>query len=152
MPNTPLDPGAPDPFARLRELTEPGSIVDPDLLSRLLEAVPDALFVVDETAAIRFVNTACELLFGYPRTALFGQPVHMLLPPELREQHAGHVRRFFLDPRPRPMGLGLSLMGRHRNGADIPLEINLNPIVTPQGLYAVAAVRRRRDVTPQPPA
>jgi PAS domain S-box-containing protein len=134
-----------DPFARLRELSEPGAILDPELLANLIEALPDAIFVVDAKAVIRLVNAAAELLFGYHRGDLHGHAIHMLLPPDLREKHAAHVQRFFMDPRPRPMGFGLMLKGQHRNGQDIPLEINLNPIMTRQGLYAVAAVRRRRD-------
>lgn len=134
-----------DPFARLRELTEPGAILDPDLLANLIESLPDAIFVVDAKAIIRLVNAASELLFGYHRSELQSQPIHMLLPQDLRERHAVHVQRFFMDPRPRPMGLGLPLKGQHKNGEDIALEINLNPIMTRQGLYAVAAVRRRRD-------
>jgi PAS domain-containing protein len=65
-----------DPFARLRELSEPGAILDPDLLANLIEALPDAIFVVDAKATIRLVNAAAELLFGYHRIDLHGQPIH----------------------------------------------------------------------------
>lgn len=134
-----------DPFARLRALSAPGALLDPDLLASLLEVLPDALIVIDDTGRICLVNKQCELTFGYPRGDLLDQPVEMLLPEALRERHVDHRHQFFMDPRPRPMGLGLKLQGRHRNGTDVPLEINLSPIVTSQGTYAVAIVRKRRD-------
>lgn len=135
-----------DPFARLRELSEPGTIMDPDLLARLLEALPDAVIVIDTDGLIRLVNSQCELFFGYPRADLFGQPLEMLMPPEVRAAHVEHRQKFFMEPRVRPMGVGITqvLHGRHRTGANMALEINISPIVTSQGVYAVAIVRKRR--------
>jgi PAS domain S-box-containing protein len=42
------------------------------------------------------------------------------------------------------MGSGMDLVGRHKSGAEIPVEISLNPVETPEGPLVVAAVR---DVT-----
>lgn len=131
---------------RLEELSAPGAILDPDLMARILEVLPDAVVVIDEQGVIRLVNQATELLFGYPRQNLLGQPLETLLPDRVRERHAEHRRRFFLEPRTRPMGVGIGqLMGQHRNGSEMTLEINLSPIVTGHGVYAVAVVRRRHD-------
>lgn len=52
-----------------------------------------------------------------------------------------------MDPRVRPMGVDLKLLGHHRNGSDFAIEINLSPIVTPQGMYAAAVIRKARDVS-----
>lgn len=134
-----------DPFVRLRALSEPGAIIDPDMLARLLEALPDAVFVIDANGTIQLVNAQCELIFGYHRSEMLGQTIEMLLPESVRERHIEHRRRFFMDPRVRPMGLGTPLQGLHRNRTAINLEINLSPIVTQRGTYAVAVVRKRRD-------
>jgi PAS domain S-box-containing protein len=136
-----------DIMRRLQQLSEPGAILDPDLMARILEVLPDAVVVIDEQGVIRLVNQAAELLFGYPRQNLLGEPLEMLLPARLRDHHASHRRRFFADPRPRPMGMGIThpLVGQHRNGLEMTLEINLSPIVTGHGVYAVAVVRRRHD-------
>jgi PAS domain S-box-containing protein len=50
----------------------------------LLEAVPDALVVVDAAGLIRFVNRQTESLFGYGRDDLIGQPLEMLVPESVR--------------------------------------------------------------------
>jgi PAS domain S-box-containing protein len=106
--------------------------------------------VIDENGILRLVNRACELLFGYPRVNLLGQPLEMLLPEPLRERHIEHRRRFFREPRTRPMGAGIDrpLTGRHRNGSEMTLAINLSPLVTAHGVIAVAVVRRRHDDAP----
>jgi PAS domain S-box-containing protein len=136
-----------DVMRRLEQLSEPGAILDPDLMARILDILPDAVVVIDEQGIVRFVNQATELLFGYPRVNLLGEALEMLLPERLRERHADHRRRFFHEPRTRPMGVGIGqpLMGLNRNGAEMTLEINLSPIVTGHGVYAVAVVRRRHD-------
>jgi PAS domain S-box-containing protein len=134
-----------DPFSRLRELSAPGAILDPDVLARILEVLPDAVLVIDEGGVVRHVNNQAELLFGYQRADVLGQTVEILLPEGIRDRHAAHRREFFADPRVRPMGLGLDLKGRKRNGDEIRLEINLSPIVTGHGVYAVAVIRKRRE-------
>ena len=72
--------------------------------------------------------------------------VDALLPQAMRDRHAEHRRTFFSDPRSRPMGRGgMPLRGLRQNGDEIDLEINLTPIPTVHGVYAVAVIRKRRD-------
>ncbi len=133
-----------DPFVRLRELSAPDALLDPDLLARILEVLPDALFIIDEQGSIRYLNGQAELLFGYARTELLGGSIDQLLPSNLQDRHEAHRKAFFADPRSRPMGLGLPLRGKKRNGTELVLEINLTPLVTSHGVYAVAVVRKPR--------
>jgi PAS domain S-box-containing protein len=136
-----------DVMRRLEQLSEPGAILDPADMVSILDGLPDAVIVINEEGIMRFVNEACELLFGYTRVALLGQPIEMLLPEGMRARHVEHRRRFFREPRTRPMGAGIErpLTGLHRNGAEMTLKINLSPRVTSQGVLAVATVRRPED-------
>lgn len=133
------------------DLTEVGQrlneqlIVDPDMFRQILDLLPDGLLVVNEAGEIQFVNQQIELLFGYSRLALKSQPVHMLLDPKLREIHAKHIDQFFTHPSVRPMNLAKALPGRHRSGRLITVAINLSPIVSDQGVLALALVRRVVD-------
>src|SRR5437867_1138824 len=56
----------------------------------LLESAPDAIVIIDTSGRIVLVNTQTELLFGYDRRALIGQPIEILLPERLRELHTHH--------------------------------------------------------------
>lgn len=107
----------------------------------LLETAPDAMVIIDRDGRIALVNAQTERLFGYPREQLIGQPVEMLMPAPLRERHAGHRQGYFHDPRVRPMGVGLELMGRRSDGSEFAIEISLSPMESGGGEYATAAVR-----------
>jgi PAS domain S-box-containing protein len=113
-------------------------------LSGLLEAAPDAIVAVRVDGRIAVVNAAAERLFGYLRDELVGQPMEMLVPDAVRELHPGHRSGYLSDPRPRPMGAGMELAARRKDGTEFPAEISLSAIDTDEGLLATAAIR---DVT-----
>jgi PAS domain S-box-containing protein len=133
-----------DTMKRLQQLSEPGAILDPDLMAKILEMLPDGVIVIDDQGVMRFVNQSVELMFGYPRQNMLGERLEMLLPNRLTERHTGHRRTFFENPHTRPMGVNVGpLMGLRSNGVEVELEITIGPLVTGQGIYAVAVVRRR---------
>ncbi|GIE27281.1 hypothetical protein Ait01nite_003260 [Actinoplanes italicus] len=110
----------------------------------LLEAAPDAIVGVAADGRITLVNAQAERLFGYPRTELLGQPIETLVPESARIGHPEKRRRYFADPRPRPMGSGNALRARRRDGTEFPAEISLSALETEDGLIVSAAIR---DVT-----
>ena len=117
--------------ARSRELTA----------QALLELVPDATVGVGSDGLIVLVNVQVEVLFGYEREELLGQPVEVLVPERFRQIHGTHRKGYFDDPRTRSMGAGLELFARRRDGSEFPAEISLSSIATGTGTLAIAAVR-----------
>ncbi|WP_261556743.1 PAS domain S-box protein [Frankia tisae] len=115
-----------------------------DLAGGLLEAAPDAIIGVRSDGKIVLVNAQTERLFGYGRNELIGQSIDILVPDAARAAHPAHRRAYLDDPRPRPMGAGLELAARRRDGSEFPAEISLSSIDTPDGVIVAAAVR---DVT-----
>ncbi len=109
--------------------------------STLFEAIPDALVIVDEGGRIVDVNSHAENMFAYPRTELIGQPVEVLMPERYRGRHVGQRDGYGQRPHVRPMGLGLGLYGRSKDGREFPLEISLAPMQTPTGAVVVSAIR-----------
>lgn len=110
----------------------------------LLEAAPDAFVVVDSQARIVIVNTQTEVLFGYTREELVGQPVEILVPDALRGRHVRHRDSFIAHPATRPMGTGMDLAGRRKDGSLMPVEISLSPLETSDGMMVAAVIR---DIT-----
>jgi PAS domain S-box-containing protein len=127
---------------KLRDME--GYLVDPDIIVRVFEALPDAVIIVDAKGLIQLVNTQAELLFGYHRKELFEQPVESLLPVEVRERHIGHRALFYSDPKTRPMGLDMHLKAQRKDGSTFDAEINLSPIPSRNGLLVAAVIRKRR--------
>ena len=107
----------------------------------LLESVPDAMIVADETGRIVHVNAVAVRLFGWPASELLGQPVEVLLPGRFRQVHQMHRAGYHTAPRTRPMGLGLDLSGLRKDGSEFAAEISLAPLVVDGIPCVMAAVR-----------
>jgi PAS domain S-box-containing protein len=110
------------------------------LFATFLEAVPDALIAVDGEGSIVLVNSQAELLFGYEREELIGLPVELLVPTSVRD-HSQHRIAYFRDPVSRPMGGGMELAGRRKDGSEFPAEISLASIDLDGQILVAAAVR-----------
>ena len=107
----------------------------------LLELAPDAIVGIGRDGLIVLVNAQVEVLFGYAREDLLGQPVEVLVPERFHDTHSSHRAGYFADPRTRSMGAGLELFARCRDGSEFPAEISLSSIETDNGTLAIAAVR-----------
>lgn len=110
----------------------------------LLESAPDAIVIVDQLGRIEFVNTQTERLFGYERGELIGNALELLVPERYRTRHVGHRLTYLAAPRTRPMGAGVTLYARRKNGREFPVEISLSPLRTPEGVRVMSAIR---DIT-----
>ncbi len=111
-----------------------------DWFELIVEGAPDALLMTDRDGVITLVNSKAEGLFGYARAELLGRPVQMLVPLQFRDRHPEHVAGFASNPKTRPMGAGRDLFGVRKDGLEVPIEIGLNPIVTPDGLFILASI------------
>jgi PAS domain S-box-containing protein len=113
-------------------------------LGELLESAPDAILELDSEGRIVLLNRMAEQLFGYTRGELLGQTVDALVPEALREAHTRHREQYLSQPVTRPMGSGLKLEARRKDGSHFPVEISLSPVKSSTGSRVTAIIR---DVT-----
>ncbi len=106
----------------------------------LLDSSTQSVVAVSQDERIVFVNGHTEKMFGYSREELLGQSLEILIPEEARARHAEHHKVYFANMQSRPMGIGLDLEGRRKDGTRFPVEIGLNVIETATGKLAVAFV------------
>jgi signal transduction histidine kinase len=64
----------------------------------------------------------------------------MLLPERLHGTHVAHRDNYFKAPRTRPMGLGLDLVGRRKDGTEFPVEVSLSSFESADGRLAMAFI------------
>ncbi|XPV77086.1 MAG: transporter substrate-binding domain-containing protein [Desulfovibrio sp.] len=109
----------------------------------LLDAAPDAMVIVNRDGSIALVNIATEDLFGYSREFLVGQKVEVLLPDYIRDKHPAYRDKFF-DTADLSIVANKNFYGQNKDGLQIPVDISLSPIETPEGLQVIASIR---DIT-----
>ena len=113
-----------------------------DLIQDALESAPDAIVISDAAGIIVFTNRQVAALFGYEPQEIAGASIEQLLPERFRAGHIARRRGFAVNPSFRPMGTGLELYGRRKDGSEFPVEISLSPIAGAR--LTTAAIR---DVT-----
>ena len=107
----------------------------------LFELSPDAIMVCDSDGLIKEANARVEALFGYSREELVGQTTETLVPDRYRAAHPKHRAEFSNNPHLRPMGIGLELSGRRKDGTEFPVDILLGPVDSEDGKIIFVVVR-----------
>jgi PAS domain S-box-containing protein len=111
-----------------------------DRFRKVVQAAPNAMIVVNLQGLIQLANQQATVLFGYEEAELLGEHVEMLLPERIRERHVGLRTGFFTNPQTRYMGAGRDLVGRRKDGREMPIEVGLNPMRTDEGVMVLASI------------
>lgn len=91
---------------------------------RVVETSPIAKLISGPDGRVIYANPVAEAYFGYPPAELLDSPVATLLPAHRRavDSQAKGVPHFVGD-----------VVGQHRDGREIPLQMSLSPLPGPQG-------------------
>jgi PAS domain S-box-containing protein len=99
-----------------------------DRFRLLVENSPMGILLCGNDGTITETNPQMQRMFGYSNDEMVGQPVEMLVPETLRSLHTRHRHEYLLKPRTRPIGVGMELHGRRKDGTTFPVEISLSPL------------------------
>ena len=97
----------------------------------LLCSLQEAALVVDLSGTVVYANSPVTALLGWPPADLVGRALTTVIPERLREAHESAFARYRGGVGGRLLGHPLRLAARHRDGAEVPLELLLSPGPTP---------------------
>lgn len=124
-----------------KSLSRLAEVLSSELVRSVLDSAPDAMVIIDAAGAIVFANRQVTALFGYEPQEIIGQSIECLVPERFRARHVAHRRGYAAAVRVRPMGSGLDLFARRKDGTEFPVEISLSPAADGAGTFVVAAIR-----------
>ncbi len=138
--DTDLISRARDEAQRSRDAARAELKLSESTIRSLLESTPQSVIGVSADEKIVLANGTTEKMFGYRPDELIGHPLQILIPENARQRHSEYHRVYFANMQTRPMGTGLDLEGRRKDGATFPVEIGLSVIATSGGKLGVAFV------------
>jgi PAS domain S-box-containing protein len=118
------------------------------MLRGLFDFAPDTVVVVNHDGRIVRVNAQVENMFGYNTSELIGQSIETLMPARYRSTHVERRTEYLSEPHTRPMGAGLQLSGKRKDGSEFPVDIMLSPMEAEDGGLVIGVIRditRRRQ-------
>jgi two-component system, LuxR family, sensor kinase FixL len=92
-------------------------------LTSILNTVPDAMVVIDETGIMQSFSAAAERLFGYAAAEVIGKNVKMLMPSPYRENHDRYIERYLRSGERRIIGIGRVVVGERKDRSTFPMEL-----------------------------
>ncbi len=91
----------------------------------VLDAIPDAMIVIDEAGLIQSFSAAAVRQFGYAPAEVLGQNVRVLMPEPYRSEHDGYLDRYARTGKRNVIGHGRVAIGRRKDGSTCPMDLNV---------------------------
>jgi two-component system sensor kinase FixL len=107
----------------------------------ILDTVPDAMIVIDESGIMQSFSSAAEHLFGYRAGEAVGNNVSMLMPSPYREAHDGYLARYRQTGERHIIGVGRVVVGERKDGSTFPMELAVGEMRPGDGRYFTGFVR-----------
>jgi len=107
----------------------------------VFDASPDGIVVVDGRGRISAANPQALRMLGYTLDELLGQPVEMVVPPDVRGRHVALRDGFMERPASRPMGADMELKAVRKDGRELPVRVALRSVGTGDDRSVIAVIR-----------
>ena len=110
-------------------------------LRLILNTVPDAMILIDDSGIMRAFSPAAERLFGWTAEEAVGRNVSVLMPEPHRQAHDGYLERYYRTGERRIIGMGRVVVGERRDGSTFPMELAVGEMRTSEGRFFTGFVR-----------
>lgn len=99
-----------------------------EMIDALFDHATEGILIADANGKILLINPSAEKMFGFLSNELYGESIEILIPDQLKHQHKINRESYSQKPNARPMGLGLDLKAKRKDGSLFPVEISLSPL------------------------
>ena len=110
-------------------------------LQSILDTVPEAMIVINDSGVVRSFSAAASRLFGWAPSEAVGRNVNMLMPPPFREEHDGYLHRYETTGERRIIGIGPIVVGERKDGSTFPMELTVGEARVGQDRFFTGFVR-----------
>ena len=110
-------------------------------LQSILDTIPDAMIVIDESGTMQSFSVAAERLSAGAAEEVVGQNVNMLMPSPYREAHDGYLGRYLATGERRIIGIGRVVVGLRRDGSTFPMELSVGEMKGAERRFFTGFVR-----------
>jgi diguanylate cyclase (GGDEF)-like protein/PAS domain S-box-containing protein len=107
----------------------------------VMQSASDGIVTGTEIGNIEGWNAAAERLFGYTETEVIGQSITILIPERYRSSHNAGLARVAAGGAKHIIGKTVEVVGLHKNGNEIPLELSVAQWQTSDGQHFNAIIR-----------
>ena len=108
----------------------------------ILTASLDALITIDQEGHVIDYNKVAEQTFGWTYDEVFNKNLsEFIIPAHKRHAHHAGMKAFLLTKTSPVINQRLELTAQHKFGHSFPIEINIAPIETDQGILFTAFIR-----------
>jgi two-component system sensor histidine kinase/response regulator len=92
----------------------------------VLDNLVDCVLTIDARGIVKSANPAVLRVLGYTPAELIGHNVSRLMPEPDHSAHDGYLQRYLATGEAHIIGIGREVVGQHKDGRLIPLELAVN--------------------------
>lgn len=107
----------------------------------VFESTSDAVIVADQHGIILQWNLGAETIFGFSKKEVIGVNLEIIIPETLIEGHRKGLQRYIDTGVPTVVGERIELVGRCKDGQEIPIEMSVGTWKTDDGLFFSNIIR-----------
>lgn len=115
-------------------------------LDSVLDAMVEAMIVIDHRGNIKQVNKSAIGMFGFSRPELLGSNISMLMSGADKARHGDYLDRYEQTRRKRIIGVGREVVGARKDGSTFPIHIAVGEVQMGDTVQYVGLIR---DLTEQ---
>ncbi|SFD55980.1 PAS domain S-box-containing protein [Chitinophaga sp. CF118] len=98
------------------------------------------ILVTNQQGEIVLINDFALQQFGFTREELIGEKIEILMPQRVHGSHVRHREGYNHHPQSRPMGIGMDLFAKRKDGTEFPVEISLSQYKHEEGAFVIAYI------------